>query len=85
MGQFQKAIEYYEKTEPIWLRIHGANHPRIAKLYHNFGVAYANLKDYSKAYEYHHKALTLRKALFEFTHPDVVESMEELRKLEEKK
>ncbi|ETO00302.1 hypothetical protein RFI_37144 [Reticulomyxa filosa] len=50
-GEYDKAIEYYEKDLKISLNTQRSNH--IDALYHSLGVVHQNEGEYDKAIKYH--------------------------------
>lgn len=46
------------------------------------GVGYFNFRMYDKALEYFKLALTMRQALYDEDHPDVVESLQDVQDAE---
>ena len=57
MGEYQKAIEYYEKGLEISIAI--GDQPGIARSYGNLGNAYCNLREYQKTIKYYKKDLEI--------------------------
>lgn len=55
-GEYDKALEYYERAHSIRQKVHGNNDPTLATTYNNIGSIYDNQGDYSKALEYYQKA-----------------------------
>jgi tetratricopeptide (TPR) repeat protein len=58
-GDYDKALEYYEKSLSIILSVLGDNHPDVAISYNNIGNVYAFQGDYDKALKYYEKALKI--------------------------
>ena len=78
LGDYSKAIEYYEKALEIRINTLGENHPDIAGSYNNLGIAYRSLGDYGKAIEYHEKALEIGINTLGENHPDIAGSYNSL-------
>ena len=55
-GQYDKALEYYQKDLAILLKQLGPDHPDVANSYHNIAFLYKDKKDLPKAKEYWRKA-----------------------------
>ncbi|CAF4258479.1 unnamed protein product, partial [Rotaria magnacalcarata] len=74
MGEYSKALEYYEKANKINLQSLPANHPHIASDYNNIGGVYNSMGEYSKALEFYEKSLKIREISLPSTHPDLATS-----------
>jgi tetratricopeptide (TPR) repeat protein len=48
-GEYDKALEYYEKCLAIELKTLGGEHPSVAASYFNIGTCYQNLEAYEQA------------------------------------
>jgi tetratricopeptide (TPR) repeat protein len=59
MGEYSKALSYYEKAVEIRQKTLPANHPSLATSYNNIGVVFDNLGEYSTALLYYEKALNI--------------------------
>ena len=70
-GDYDKAIEYYQKALKINLKKPGPEHPDVARNYNNMGEAYREKGDYDKAIEYYQKSLKINLKKLEPEHPDV--------------
>jgi tetratricopeptide (TPR) repeat protein len=70
-GQYDKAIEYYEKALVIRKKELGENHPDTATSYNNLGAAYHDKGQYDKAIEYLEKALAILTKFLPEDHPTV--------------
>ncbi|CAF0777972.1 unnamed protein product [Adineta steineri] len=55
----KRAIEYYNKTLILLIKIFSEDHPELVVCLNNIAIAYKNEKKYHKALEYHEKALTI--------------------------
>lgn len=58
-GDYNQALEYYEKALKIWLDIFSGNHHEVATNYNNVGYAYQSQGEYTKALEFYEKALKI--------------------------
>jgi tetratricopeptide (TPR) repeat protein len=56
LGEYRKAIKYYEQALSIGKEVYGERHPVVATTLNNLGQAWANLGEYEKAIEYIQKA-----------------------------
>jgi tetratricopeptide (TPR) repeat protein len=70
LGEYDKAIEYYEKSLKIQLVTLGENHPSTATTYNNIGSAWKSKGEYDKAIEYYEKSLKIQLATLGENHPD---------------
>ena len=61
LGNYNKALEYFDKSLAIWKRILGENHPDVAIVYINIGSIYETLGDSPRAIEYFNKASLIKK------------------------
>ena len=58
-GEYDKALEYYQKSLAIDLKTKAADHPDVATSYHNMAFVYKAKKDLAKAKEYWEKAYAI--------------------------
>jgi len=56
LGEYSKALSYYEKNLKINQKMLPENHPDMATLYNNMGEVYRSTGDYSKALSFHEKS-----------------------------
>ena len=70
-GEYEKALEWYEKGLEIQLKTLGPNHPSTAATYFNLGALYANMKDYKTSLENLELALAIYLKSFGPHHPDI--------------
>ncbi|ETO01128.1 hypothetical protein RFI_36312, partial [Reticulomyxa filosa] len=77
-GEYDKAIEYYEKSLKISLDKLGHDHPDVAASYNSLGSVYKSKGEYDKAIEYYVKSLKIRLDKLEHDHPDVASSYNNL-------
>ena len=78
MGEYDKAIEYYDKAFEIQLATIGENHPSTATTYNNLGSAWGNMGEYDKAIEYYDKAFKIQLATIGENHPSTATSYNNL-------
>lgn len=71
VGQYDKAIEYFEKALKIDLKALGDEHPNVATRYNNLGSAWYSKGEYDKAIEYYKKALEILRKVYPNGHPHV--------------
>ena len=67
---YAKALEYYNKSLVIQLKVLGPDHPSVATSYHNIGTVYFNQWNYAKALEYYKKALDIAGKSLGEQHPN---------------
>ncbi|CAF3804796.1 unnamed protein product [Adineta steineri] len=58
-GDYEKAVDYYEKALEIKIKTLPANHPDLAISYSNIGSVYVHMGVYSKALSFYEKALAI--------------------------
>ncbi|WP_020537949.1 CHAT domain-containing protein [Lewinella cohaerens] len=58
-GKLERSIAYHDQALFMRIRIFGENTPQVANSYMNMAVTYLELKDWEKAVEYSHKAITI--------------------------
>ena len=73
-GDYDKALEYYNKALTIWKSKLGEEHTDVARSYNNIGLVYQAKSDYDKALKYFNKALAIQKAKLGEEHTDVARS-----------
>ncbi|AEF80439.1 tetratricopeptide repeat protein [Leadbettera azotonutricia] len=74
MGEYQKALEYYQKALGIRESFLGKDHPETAASYLNIGAVYADIGEYQKALEYCQKGLNIRETILGKDHPEIAAS-----------
>ena len=77
-GEYDLAIDYYERALKIQVASLGEEHPDVASSYSNLGLAYDSKGNYDKAIDYHKRALKIRVASLGENHPDVASSYDNL-------
>ncbi len=70
-GNYDKAIEYYEKALKSDLETFGEDHPNVATYRNNLGATWKAKGEYDKAIEYYEKALKSDLNNFGESHPKV--------------
>tara|TARA_B100001123_G_scaffold393223_1_gene473057 strand:+ start:137 stop:1162 length:1026 start_codon:yes stop_codon:yes gene_type:complete len=70
-GEYDKALEYYEKDLAIGLNSLGAEHPDVANTYNNIGSTYDKKGEYDKAIGYFEKCLAIQLKTLGAEHPNV--------------
>ena len=70
-GEYDKALEWYQKCLDIELKTLGAEHPDVASSYNNIGSVWENKGEYDKALEWYQKSLDIRLKTLGAEHPDV--------------
>ncbi len=78
LGQYGKAIEYYELALASDLNTYGEDHPDVAIRRNNLGSAYQALGQYGKAIEYYELAFATFRKFFPSDHPNIKTVQENL-------
>jgi tetratricopeptide (TPR) repeat protein len=73
-GDYEKAIEYYEKALEILQKTLPSNHPNWATSYNNIGILYKNMGENSKALSFYEKSLEIQQKTLPPNHPDLAAS-----------
>ena len=69
MGEYSKALSYYEKALEIQQQSLPPNHPDLAEFYNNIGSVYDSMGEYSKALLSYEKALEIQQQSLPPNHP----------------
>ena len=73
-GEYQEAIEFYEKSFAIEEKITPLRHTNLAMSYNNISSVYSSMGEYPKALSSLEKALAIRQQSLPSTHPDLAAS-----------
>ncbi len=82
-GQYDKALEHFQKSLAIQLKQLGPEHPYVATCYNNMASVYKTKKDLAKAKEYWEKAYAIYLNKLGPSHPDTEDTKAELDELKE--
>jgi len=82
-GEYDKALEYFQKSLAIDLKKLGPEHPSVAGSYHNIGLVHEDKKDLAKAKEYWEKAYAIYLKKLGPNHPYTKGTKAELDELKE--
>ena len=69
MGDYQKALEYYDKALKVVETVLGPEHPSTATTYNNMAGVYQAMGDYPKALEYYEKDRRISETVLGPEHP----------------
>jgi tetratricopeptide (TPR) repeat protein len=69
MGEYSKALSYYEKALEIKQQSLPPNHPDLAISYNNIGTMYMNMRNYSKAGSFYQRAMEIGQQSLPSNHP----------------
>jgi len=69
-GEYDKALDHYQKCLAIELKQLGPEHPDVATSYNNMALAYKAKKDLAKAKEYWEKAYAILSKKLGPNHPN---------------
>ena len=84
MGEFSKALSYYEQSLEIRKVVLPPNHPNLATSYNNIGLLHHSTGEYSKALSYLQKAYDIDVKVLPSTHPHLIDtknSIERVKKM----
>jgi len=73
-GQYAEALEYWQKSLAIRIRVLGHDHVDVVALYNNIGSVYKAQGQYAEALEYHQKSLAIRIRVLGHDHVEVADS-----------
>ena len=73
MGDYPKALSYYEKALEIQKHSLPSNHPDLGKSYNNIGSVYSNMGDYPKARSFYERAVEIGQHSLPPNHPHLQE------------
>lgn len=71
MAEYDKAIEYFRKTQAIMEKVQGYKHPIVAQMLNNIGFVFSTLGQYDKAITNFRKSLAVLEEALGPDHPDV--------------
>ena len=74
IGEYDKALEYYQKSLKIREKVYGKEHPDTAESYNNIGSVYNSKGEYDKALEYYQKSLKICEKVYGKEHPSTATS-----------
>ena len=74
MGEYTKALSYYEQSLEVMKVTLSPNHPDLATSYNNIGLVYDNMGEYLKALSYYERSLEIMKVALPPNHPDLATS-----------
>ncbi|CAF5140301.1 unnamed protein product, partial [Rotaria sp. Silwood1] len=74
MGNYSKALLYYETALHIKEKTLPPNHLSLATSYNNIGLVYYNMGEYSKALSSYERSLEIKKIALPPNHPDLAAS-----------
>ena len=73
-GKYEEALEYYQKSLDIRIRVFGSDHPDVAASFIHIGAVYAGKGDNKNALVQYQKGLEIQTRVFGSEHPDVSNS-----------
>jgi len=71
MGEYSKALSFYEKSLEILQKTLSPIQPLLATSYYNIAHVYYNMREHSKALAYFERALNIRQHSLPPNHPDI--------------
>ncbi|MCP3931459.1 MAG: tetratricopeptide repeat protein, partial [Bacteroidetes bacterium] len=82
-GQYEKALEFFQKAIAIWEEVLDAKHPSLATSYNNIGLLYQDQGQYEPALEFYQKAIAICSESLGDQHPNtqtIKNNLERLRR-----
>lgn len=70
-ANYDKALEFYQKSLIIKIKTLGAEHLNVANIYNKIGLAWADKGEYNKSLEFYKKSLDIRLKTLGIVHPYV--------------
>ena len=70
MGDYPKALSYYEKDLEINKQSLPPNHPDVAASYNNIGLVHEYMNNYSKARSFYERAVDIGQQSLPSGHPE---------------
>ncbi|CAF4364459.1 unnamed protein product, partial [Rotaria sordida] len=83
MGDYSKALEFYEKAHKMKEKALPPNHPDLAISYGDIGQVYNNMGNYSKALSFLEKALSIQQKTLPPSHPHIKETIRRIDNVKE--
>ncbi|WP_333803344.1 tetratricopeptide repeat protein, partial [Sulfurospirillum sp.] len=80
-GNYDKALEWYEKALKIREKVLGSNHPDSATTYNNIAGVYHSKGIYDKALKWYEKALEIREKVLGLNHPSTATTYNEIARV----
>jgi len=77
-GEYDKALEYYQKTSNIFEKVLGGEHPSTATSYNNIAWLYYEMQNYQEAVKMMQNAVDIREKVLPANHPWLIGSKEGL-------
>ena len=74
MGEYSKALTFYQQALKMEKKSLPNNHPSLATSCNNIGTTYNSMGEYSKALTFYQQALEIQKKSLPGHHPDVATS-----------
>ena len=71
MGENEKALEYYNKSLGIQIKVHRLDHPDTASTYTNIGMIYDEMGEHEMALRFYNKTLDITIKVHGPDKPDV--------------
>jgi tetratricopeptide (TPR) repeat protein len=84
MGEYSKALSYYEKDLEIFQKTPPANRPHLAISYNNIGSVYYYTGEYPKALKYFERALDILQRSLPPNHPHLKTTKESIEIVKKK-
>jgi len=77
-GEYDKALDFYQKSLEIKLKTLGGEHPSVADSYNNIGLVWDIKGEYDKALDFQQNCLAIRLKTLGGEHPSVADSYNDI-------
>jgi tetratricopeptide (TPR) repeat protein len=84
MGEYSKALSYYEKDLEISQKTLPQNHPDLACSYNNIGLVYENIGDFTKALSFYERTMAIGQRSLPVDHPNLQATRDSIERIKKK-
>jgi tetratricopeptide (TPR) repeat protein len=84
MGEYSKALAYYEKALEIQQQSLPSNHPSLAFSCYNIGLLYEKMSEYRKAESFYERAVNIGQQSLPSHHPNFKDWRNDLEDIKKK-
>ena len=84
LGNYDDAIECFNKAINVLIVVFDENHPKIADTFANIGVVYIKKGDYETALEYYNRAVAIYEETYPNDHPKIKSTNDKISEIQAK-